>query len=235
MINKSIILCSYNEVEHINIAIEDIRKNILNAEIILVDDNSNDGTANKLSEINPSNDLKIIIRKRIKGLASAFTRGLIETRGEYIGWIDINMTYLTLKFTEMEKMLNDGSDIVILSRYINDGQDKRTFLRSLSSKYLNIFCKFIFRSRITDFTTGIFLMKRSLLNDVSLAGYGHGDFFIEFLYNVEKKGFKVSEVPYIQEEDLGASNSKTAPNTITFIHHGIKYIIRIIKTLITKN
>ena len=37
-------------------------------------------------------------------------------------------------------------------------------------------------------------MKRKLLDDVSILGYGHGDFFIEFLYNIEKKGFKIKRI-----------------------------------------
>ena len=99
----------------------------------------------------------------------------------------------------MSKLLDEGNDIVILSRYVKDGNDERPNLRALTSKYLNFFCKKIFRSKINDFTSGIFLMKRKLLDDVSILGYGHGDFFIEFLYNIEKKGFKIKEFPYVQK------------------------------------
>ena len=49
-------------------------------------------------------------------------------------------------------------------------------------------------------------MKRKLLDDVSILGYGHGDFFIEFLYNIEKKGFKASFTPMIGVNDLGVTD-----------------------------
>ena len=236
MRNKnSIIICTYNEVGNIESAIKDIQNYIPNSEIILVDDNSSDGTQDEISKINKDHNIKIVIRKKINGLGSAFQRGLIETSGDYIGWIDTNMTYLTKKFSEMSKLLDDGNDIVILSRYVKGGNDERPNLRAQTSKYLNLFCKIIFRSKINDFTSGIFLMKRELLNDVSIMGYGHGDFFIEFLYNVEKKGFKVHEYPYVQKKDLEPIKSKSAPNMFKFTYYGIKYIIRIFITLIRKN
>ena len=78
-------------------------------------------------------------------------------------------------------------------------------------------------------------MKRKILNQVKFVGYGHGDFFIEFLYNVEKKGFKIVEIPYIQEKDIDPIKSKSAPNLIKFFYLGIKYIIRVFSTLLRKN
>lgn len=234
-IRNSIIICTYNEVGNIKLAIKDLQNYVPNSEIILVDDNSTDGTQEEILEINKSQNIKVIIRKKIKGLGSAFQRGLIETDGEYIGWIDTNMTYLASKFSEMSKLLDDGNDIVILSRYIKDGSDERPNLRALTSRYLNIFCRLIFRSKIKDFTSGIFLMKRKLLDDVSVLGYGHGDFFIEFLYNIEKKGFKVKEYPYIQKKDLQPIKSKSAPNLFKFTYYGVKYIMRIFITLLRKN
>ena len=151
-IRNSIIICTYNEVGNIKIAISDIQNNIPNSEIILVDDNSTDGTLREISEIDKSQNIKIIIRKKIN-----------------------------------------------------------------------------------DFTSGIFLMKRKLLDDVSILGYGHGDFFIEFLYNIEKKGFKVKEFPYVQKKDLEAIKSKSAPNILKFTYYGVKYILRIFITLLRRN
>ena len=43
-------------------------------------------------------------------------------------------------------------------------------------------------------------MKREILDEVTFLGYGHGEFFLEFVYNVHQKGFKIKEVPYIQKK-----------------------------------
>ena len=62
-------------------------------------------------------------------------------------------------------------------------------------------CRIILGNSIKDYTSSIFLMKRKILDEVNFIGYGHGEFFIEFLYNVNKKGFKIKEIPYVQKKD----------------------------------
>ena len=79
---------------------------------------------------------------------------------------------------------------------------KEINLELLSSYILNKFTKFILRSKINDLSSGIFLMKREVLNDVVPVAKGHGEFMIEFLYKAEKKGNKILEIPYIHPIDL---------------------------------
>ena len=230
----SIILCTFNEVGFIEDSIIKIKKNIKNLELVIVDDNSTDGTKEIIQKNADNNKIKFILRTNKKGLASAFVNGVNETTGTKIGWIDTNMSYLIEYFPRMSQMLDENNDIILLSRYIEGGNDKRPILRSFASKILNIFCKIIFRSKINDFTSGIFLMKRKVLDKVSFIGYGHGDFFIEFLYNAEKNGFRIVETPYIQEKDIDPIKSKSAPNLIKFFYLGFKYIIRVFSTLLRK-
>ena len=87
---------------------------------------------------------------------------------------------------------------------------------------------------IKDFTSSIFLMKRKVLDEVTLLGYGYGDFFLEFLYNVYQKGFKIKEIPYVQKRDEDDSNSKSSPNLIKFSYLGFMYILRIFVTLMRR-
>ena len=98
-VKNSIILCTYNEANYIEKAILEMEKNVSNLELIIVDDFSTDGTVEILKKINQNNKIKIIYRKKSRGLASAFMRGIIETSGENIGWVDTNTvsyTHLTL-------------------------------------------------------------------------------------------------------------------------------------------
>ena len=119
--NVSIILSTYNESESIKYTIDELIKNIKDVEIIVVDDNSPDGTFEILKNINYSK-LKIYNRKKNKGLASAFLLGLINANGNIIGWLDSNMGVLAQKFPQMISNL-DSSDIVLLSRYVDGGSD----------------------------------------------------------------------------------------------------------------
>ena len=142
--NVSIILSTYNEKLSIEHTIAELIKYIPGVEIIVVDDNSPDGTLEIIKKINYDN-LKILSRKKTKGLASAFLLGLINARGDVIGWVDSNMGDVVRKFPEMLKILED-SDIVVLSRYVAGGDDKRNRIRVIASYMLNKFSIFILRS-----------------------------------------------------------------------------------------
>ena len=227
----SIILSTYNEASVIEQTISEIFKYVKNVEIILVDDNSPDGTFEKVKKIN-NPDLKIYSRKS-RGLASAFLLGLINTSGDIVGWIDSNMGSLAKKIPEMLNELNNN-DIVVLSRYVNGGNDRRSRLRVLSSQIVNYVCRLILNKKIKDYTSGIFVMNRAVLQSVVPIGYGHGEFFIEFLYKANRKGLKITEIPYDHPPDIEGM-SKTAPNIIRFFKLGFDYFFRIIITLFRKN
>ena len=227
----SIILSTFNEKISIEFTISELIKHLPDVEIIVVDDNSPDGTLEILKKINYEN-LKIFSRKKAKGLASAFLLGLINTRGDIIGWVDSNMGQVVEKFPEMLQNLSK-MDIVILSRYIPGGADKRNKFRVVVSFLLNKLTKFILRSKINDLSSGIFLMKRKVLNDVVPVAKGHGEFMVEFLYKAEKKGNKILEIPYLHPVDL-EGNSKSFPNIGKFMQFGFFYFVRIIQLLIKK-
>ena len=224
MIGKtSIILSTYNEAKIIKNTVKEIFEKVKNVEIILVDDNSNDGTIEQLKNFKNEN-LKIYERKH-RGLASAFLLGMINTTGDYIGWTDSNMPQLTKYFEEMKIKL-DEFDFVLLSRYVEGGGDQRSSLRILSSRILNSFCRIILGNEIKDYTSGIFLMKREVLNKGVPIAYGHGEFFIEFLYKLKKNNVKILELPYVQPPD--EEGSKTASSLLRFLVLGLNYFIRIL-------
>ena len=229
--NISIILSTFNEKLSIEFTISELIKYLPGVEIIVVDDNSPDGTLEVLKKINYEN-LKIFSRKKTKGLASAFLLGLINTSGDIIGWLDSNMGDTAKKFPEMLQNLK-GADIVILSRYVAEGKDERNKIRVISSYLLNKFSKLILRSKINDLSSGIFLMKREVLNDVVPVAKGHGEFMMEFLYKAEKKGNKIIEIPYIQPIDI-EEHSKSFPNIAKFLYLAFFYLVRIIQSIITK-
>ena len=226
----SIILSTYNEASIIKTTIDKIFSTLDNVEIVLVDDNSVDGTLEILNSIDNKN-LKVYSRNS-RGLASAFLLGMINTSGDYIGWTDSNMPQLTHHFKEMIKKL-ETYDIVLLSRYIDGGGDQRSSMRILSSKMINFVCRLILGSGIKDYTSSIFLMRKEVLKYGVPIAYGHGEFFIEFLYKVKKNGMKICELPYIQPPDQ--EGSKTASSFIRFFFLGLSYLIRIIITRFRKN
>ena len=227
----SIILSTYNEASVIEDTINKIFEYLKNVEIILVDDDSPDGTFEKVKKINNPN-LKVFKRKS-RGLASAFLLGLINSSSEVIGWLDSNMGVLAERLPEMLREL-EKNDIVILSRYVDGGSDLRKKQRVLTSQFINFFCRLTLSNKIKDYTSGIFLMKREVLLSAVPIATGHGEFFIEFLYKAQKAGKKIIELPYTHPPDIEGM-SKTATNILRFCYLGFRYFIRIIQSLFGRN
>ena len=227
----SIILSTYNEALVIEETINKIFKSLNNVEIILVDDNSPDGTFEKVKKINNPN-VKLFLRNS-RGLASAFLLGLINSSSEIVGWIDSNMGSLAERLPEMLNQL-EKNDIVILSRYVDGGNDLRSKQRVLSSRLINFFCRLILSNKIKDYTSGVFLMKREVLLSTVPIATGHGEFFIEFIYKAYKANKKIVELPYVHPPDIEGM-SKTASSFFRFCYLGFKYFVRIIVSLFRRN
>ena len=216
----SIILSTYNEGPIIEQTISEVFKYIKNVEIILVDDSSTDGTLEKVKKINNPN-LKIYSR-RFRGLASAFLLGLINSSGDIVGWVDSNIKSAAAKLPEMIDQLNNN-DIVLLSRYVEGGDDERDKFRSFASRFLNWIYQLTLSKKIKDYTSGMFVMKRDVLLMAIPNCFGHGEFFVEFIYKAHKRGVKIYELPFIQPPDL-EKRSKTASSLLHFIHLGFHYM-----------
>ena len=77
-------------------------------------------------------------------------------------------------------------------------------------------------------------MKRKVFDEVTFVASGHGEFFIEFIDNAHRKGFKIKEIPFLQFTDDKHGTSKTAPNLMKFVYLGLTYLIRIIFTIIRR-
>jgi dolichol-phosphate mannosyltransferase len=196
-------------------------------EIIVVDDNSPDQTW-KLAIDYGDPRVKVIRRMNTRGLASAINRGLIESQGEYIGWMDSDMCHPPSLLPSMLETLKT-CDVVIGSRYVKGGRDDRAASRVLTSRLVNRLASLVLGHGILDYDSGFILMHRRVLDSVSLTPAGYGAYFIEFIYACRRKGLKVVELPYTFTERLKGV-SKSNVNLLQFGFAGLGYITRILKT-----
>ena len=228
----SIILCTYNESNHIEECIGLVSKTLKDVEIIVVDDNSNDGTLEKLDKLKSTFSFKLFVRKNERCLASAQKKGFSESTGDFVGTIDVNSYDQILHFVNLADKLSSGYDIAVLSRFVPGGGDERIFIRAFASRGIYLVSKFFLRIPFNDFGSGIFLMKRKLLDYTENILTTYAEWFIEFIYIVYKKNYRIIEIPYVQKKDDNLSKSKSYDNIFTFLNLGTIYFLRILLTKI---
>lgn len=221
----SIVLATYNERENILDTIKSIFEHVKDpAEIIVVDDDSADETW-KLVESMGDPRITLIRRVATRGLASAFNRGIIESRGQIVGWMDADMCMPPSMLPAMIEKLNEY-DIVVGSRYAEGGKDDRAPLRVISSQLINGLAGLVLGFGIKDYDSGFVVLRRSVFDKVSIIPTGYGAYFMEFLYTCRTKGLTVHEMPYVFR-DRAKGISKSAPSIFKFFKTGMQYVIRI--------
>jgi dolichol-phosphate mannosyltransferase len=228
----SVILATFNERENILDTIQAIFENIPDSvEIIVVDDDSPDETWRLVEELHNPN-VKIIHRVGTRGLASAFNRGIIESRGQVVCWMDADMCMPPAMLPSMIDKLNEF-DIVIGSRYVAGAKDDRQWLRVTASRMINGLATLVLGYGIRDYDSGFAVVRRTVFDKVSLIPTGYGAYFMEFLYNCRSKGLTVYEMPYVFR-DRAKGVSKSAPDLINFFITGSQYVLRIFTARLRK-
>ena len=197
----AVIIPTYNEKENIDKLINDIFSlKIDGLEIVIVDDNSPDGTANIVADIKKVNDkLHLINRPKKMGLGTAYIAGFrfaLENGAEHFFEIDADFSH---DFKMIPIFLDNiqNADLVVGSRYISGGKtlnwDKK---RKLVSYFGNIYARIILGVPIRDLTTGYKCYRREIIeyiNTKNITSIGYV-FQIETSYIVHKKGFKIKEI-----------------------------------------
>ena len=221
----SIVLATFNERENILDTIGSIFQHLGDkVEVIVVDDDSPDGTWHLAQDLSHPR-VKVIRRVGTRGLASAFNRGILESRGEIVGWMDADMCMPPAMLPGMIEELSTH-DVVVGSRYAPGGKDDRVFLRVAASRLINALATLVLGYGIRDYDSGFVVLRRSVFDKVSLIPTGYGAYFMEFLYDCRRKGLTVLEVPFTFR-DRQKGISKSAPSLWRFVRTGMQYVTRI--------
>ena len=230
-ISYSIVIPAYNEKNNIRPTAEGILTSFHSMksklEILFVDDNSPDGTAeevNKLSLEYPQ--VKLIQHGKKEGIGAAHLAGYKSAKGEYILCMDADLSQSPNDLLLMKDELDNGYDLVIGSRYISGGQQLgKSFFREIGSKGMNFICRFVLGTKLADCTHTFRAFRKTIFEDISskLDQKGHPNFQIQFLFWVLQKGFKTVEIPIIfTERDIEGGVSKISvkkevPSFLKFI------------------
>jgi dolichol-phosphate mannosyltransferase len=211
-----VVIPTYNEADNIKPLAEALwALPVDDLVVLIVDDNSPDGTgalADLLIEANPRK-MAVLHRPGKQGLGMAYKSGFHEALtmgGDAIVQMDADFSHSPVYIPEMLKLL-DQYDVVVGSRYVPGGAtDRRWSLwRWLLSWWANsVYTRLILRTRQKDTTAGFKAWRCETLHGIDLSrvhsnGY---DFQVEMTYITERLGYRVKEIPiYFEDRRIGKS------------------------------
>ena len=224
-INTVVIIPTYNESKNISILL-DLLIN-LSIDILIVDDNSPDGTGKIVEDYSASHkSINLIKRPDKLGLGSAYRDGFkwsIEQGYKYCIEMDGDFSHTILDLQNMVKY-KDKYDLIIGSRYIEGGKTKGwSNSRKLLSITANNIAKIFLGTKVNDMTSGFRIYSKECLEDInyfSTTSNGYS-FQIEMTYLSYLKNKSIKEIPItFHERNLGDSKMSKA-----IVFEAIKYLI----------
>ncbi len=198
-----IIIPTYNEIDNLPPLVKEIFSYAPETDILIVDDNSPDGTGELADELQHQHaQVRVLHRFAKLGLGTAYIAGFkyaIEHGYDAAFEMDADFSHDPRYLPDFLKAI-EHADLVIGSRYIPGGDTPNwTMLRRLISGGGNIFARFMLGIPVHDCTAGYRCYRRRVLENIDLdtiqsQGYA---FQIELAYRVMKHGFKIVETPIV--------------------------------------
>ncbi len=208
---------TYNERENIVLLIPEIRKAAPDAHILIVDDNSPDGTSRCVKELAQSLDnVYVLDRTKKEGLGKAYIAGFtwaLARDYDLVFEMDADFSHDPSYLPHFFKAV-ENADLVIGSRYVSGVNVVNWPMSRLLLSYCgNIGARIIGGVPIRDCTSGFKCFRRQVLEalDLSRIGSSGYSFQVEMNYHVWKKKFRIKEIPIIfTDRTRGVSKMSTS-------------------------
>ncbi len=213
----SVVLPTYNEAGNIVELCKAIDAAITQPhEIIVVDDNSPDGTSNLISELMSTSSiaaLRLETRLTDRGLTKSIRRGIEFAQGDVVVWMDCDFSMPPEVIPQLLAKIEEGYDIAVGSRFVKGGKakgggEKESLLVIVLSQILNIMTRVLLSWNFHDYTSGFIAVRKSVLDQIPLRG-DYGEYFMDFIFRAILRKTKIIEIPYVCVPRR-AGESKTA-------------------------
>ena len=198
-----VVIPTYNERDNIERLTEEILGSGLDVHILIVDDNSPDGTGEIADDLAKRHSAVHVIHREDKlGLGSAYVTGFgyaLDAGADYVIQMDADFSHDPAMIPEFLKMAEEA-DVVVGSRYLNGVSVVNWPIRRLILSYLaNIYTRAVTGLRISDCTGGYKCFNRKVLEAIDLGSISSDgySFQIEMNFRCTEKGFKMVEIPII--------------------------------------
>jgi dolichol-phosphate mannosyltransferase len=213
-VSNIVIIPTYKERENIEAIVKAISSQPIHFDILIIDDNSPDGTAGIVKDLMKSSSNLFLIERPCKlGLGTAYIAGFkwaLEKGYKYIYEMDADFSHDPRDLIKLCKACcEDGADLAIGSRYISGVNVVNWPLSRVIMSYVaSIYVRSVTGMKIMDTTAGFKCYKKEVLQNIRLdkirsIGYG---FQIEMKFKTWRLGYKIVEVPIIfTDRKLGAS------------------------------
>ncbi len=222
----SIILPTYKEKDNIVELIQTIfavlEPHGLDFEVVVVDDNSPDGTAEVVRQnFGDNGRVKLFVRTTERGLATAIRYGVEHTQGDFLVFMDTDFNHDPVIIPQMIKFL-EYYDIIIGSRFVMAGGMQDRF-RQLSSQIYNYGIRILFGTPVHDNLSGFFSICRDKLEtmDLDQIYYGYGDYFIRLLMVAHQRGYHMLEIPVFYRLRLHGHSKTQFGSILTQYTHAL--------------
>ena len=239
----SVILPTLNEKDHIIQLIKEIsevfKKNNKKYEIIVVDDNSTDGTIEVLNERKAEMDfLKIFVREnKKKNLADSINLGIQNSNNENVIWMDADFQHnpeainTFIEYSDKYEFIICSRFVTGSTRYFDKKDDNKTF-NEPQSIFFNKICKLFIYKDLTDFTSGYTCIRKNIFDNYKLKGY-YGEYFLDLIAHCKKLKKKIIEIPF-NEMERASGLSKTGGLNLRYIVISVNYFFCFLKVFIKK-
>jgi len=221
-IKLSIVLPTYNESKNIRELIPKIKRKFQDSEIIVVDDNSPDGTA----EIAKKLGVRVIVREKKEGLGVALAEGYNNAKGDIIVSMDADCSISVDEIDKLLEKLKEGYDLVVGSKYSKGsyaegvGSAKKKFISFLGNKVIITF----FKLPVDDVTLNFRAFSRDVWKKLNLFEKTNL-FLLEMLVDAQSKNMKIAQIPTTFSK---RKYGKSKTNLSNLIPLYLKYLIRYI-------
>lgn len=198
-----VIIPTYNEIENIEKMIRTVFSLPEKFHLLIVDDGSPDGTADKVKELQKeySDCLFIEERKGKLGLGTAYIHGFkwaLKRQYDYIFEMDCDFSHNPNDLIRLLSACKNGADVAVGSRYVKGGNVSNWDMKRIILSYMaSLYVRMVLWFNVKDTTAGFKCYKRKVLETIDLDGIkfmGYA-FQIEMKYSAYRKGFKIVEVP----------------------------------------
>jgi len=206
--------------------------NILN-EILIIDDNSNDGTIEDVKNLMEfQNNIHLIQRKNFSnifpkypkkwkylGIGSAHKIGYNLAKGDLIISMDADLSHPPEKIPNMINLINSGHDICVGSRYVGGGGSDKNILNQIVSRLGSLYLSLLLGIKIHDLSNGFRVIRQKIWEKIKNNQYTNdNNFLIESLYYAHKNGAKITESPvFFKEREIGESKTPLLKETLKAI------------------